>query len=262
MSKRGKADALFMLIGLAPILLAFYLEDHGVTAVWRDLAKDFGVVIISLALVDLLWDLVAGGDPLSQEIHSLIDLSVVTRQANENGVVDLSWKRANLTDQSTSITRAIQHSKKNVDMSGYTLYVLVETQGFLRELVDRAKDGVKVRLLLCASDNSALSGGVDRGLLETMQAQSLRTSAQLLKARMGLSPEKRSNFEVRVLTDKILYTSILRFDERINAVHYLHSRYTPECPVLVVRGADTPLFRTYLAEFDWCFERAKSLSEA
>ena len=60
MSKRGKADALFILIGIIPIGVAFYLEDHGICTLWRDLAKDFGVVIISLALIDLLWNFVAG----------------------------------------------------------------------------------------------------------------------------------------------------------------------------------------------------------
>jgi hypothetical protein len=71
MLTRLRADILFILIGAIPIIIAYLLKD----TLTRDLCKDFGVVIVSLALVDLLWLLVAGGEPLSREIEELRNLA-------------------------------------------------------------------------------------------------------------------------------------------------------------------------------------------
>jgi hypothetical protein len=78
-SSRLRADIVFVILGAFPIVVAGFIDEktHGLAC---DLCKDFGVVIVSLALVDLLWQLVAGGEPLSREISELRELNDLTRR--------------------------------------------------------------------------------------------------------------------------------------------------------------------------------------
>jgi hypothetical protein len=80
------------------------------------------------------------------------------------------------------------------------------------------------------------------------------TWKHFVKTRDGLPEADKKNFAIRRMRKKWPYTSILRFDGQINALHYLHSKYTEETPIYVCKGADRALFETYRAEFDYCFE--------
>jgi hypothetical protein len=249
MISRFRADILFILIGAIPIIVAYRLHD-GLT---RDLTKDFGVVIISLALVDLLWLLVAGGEPLSREIAAVRSLIVVTQQAYLSGLTDVAARRSGLLLANASLATLISASKSNIDMSGYTLFRLKENPRLIDALAQKARDGVKVRLLLCAPDNVAFPSCVDVSVLDAMKTQMEATWLHLVQTQQSLSNVYRKNLVVKRMRKKWPYTSVLRFDDQINALHYLHSKYTEETPVYVCRGAEGPLFKTYLAEFEYCF---------
>jgi hypothetical protein len=254
MLTRLRADIVFILIGAMPIIIAYLLRD----TLTRDLSKDFGVVIISLALVDLLWLLVAGGEPLSKEIADLRDLNVLTRQAHLSGLVDVAARRNGLIEQNTSLTELIHSSRSNIAMSGYTLFRLKENPRIIQALAERARNGVRVRLLICVPDNTLLPSSVDESVLETMKSQMDATWNHLARTRDGLSEAGKKSFLIKRMHRKLLYTSILRFDDQINVLHYLRSKYTEETPTYVCRGVATPLFETYLAEFDYCFEEGEA----
>jgi hypothetical protein len=252
-SSRLRADILFILIGAIPIIVAAQLDREQLA---RDLCKDFGVVIVSLALVDLLWQLVAGGEPLTKEIDELRDLNVLTRQAHEHGLVDLASRRSLLTIKNAVVEAQIKNSTSSIDMSGYTLYFLVENPRFVDALIERARGKVRVRLLMCSPDNGDVNATVDESVLSTMKQQMAVSWDALLRARTTLPEVDRDNFEVRRLRKKSLLTSLLRFDDQITVLPYLLTKYTQEAPVYVVKGADKELFKIYLREYDYYFELA------
>ena len=254
MSSRLRADILFIIIGAIPIIIAAGL-DRDLLA--RDLCKDFGVVIASLALVDLLWQLVAGGEPLSKEIAQLRDLNVLTRQAHKHGLVDLASRRSLLANGNAAVETLIKNSKSFIDMSGYTLYFLVENPRFVDALIERARSKARVRLLISASDNAQLDATVDEKVLGTMKRQMAVAWDVLLRARETLPEGERDKFLVRRLRKKSLHASFLRFDDHINVLHYLLAKYTEETPMYVVRGTDTPLFKTFMEEYEYCFNLAE-----
>lgn len=262
---RRRADLFFVVLGLIPLFLAYQLDS---THLVVELLRDFGVVIASLALVDFLWQLVAGGDPLSTEIHELRDalstelaelrnLNVVMKQAHESGVADLASRRGALTEESRSLSNRIRDCNQAIDISGYTLYFLLENPRFVEALLERARRNIKIRLLLCSEDNQVLAGYVQEKLLDTMRQQMKSAWTELIKVRQSLEDDHKSNFSVRRMKAKVLHCSILRVDDQILVTPYLHSKTTDETPVFLAKGADKPLFLTYKSEFETCFDLAE-----
>ena len=248
-SSRLRADILFVLLGLIPIGVASGLDGHGELAF--DLCKDFGVVIISLSLVDLLWQLVAGGEPVAREIEELRSSNELTRQANRCSLVDVADRRSELLKENASYMKLVESCRSHVDISGYTLHVLVAKQSLLDELVRKARHGVKIRILLCSPDNPAVRFAVQEEVYDGMKSEMDTTWKLLTRARDRLGADEQQNFQFRRLTNRSLTASIFRVDERLSVIHYLYSRFTTETPVYVAR--DRGLFKVYLDEFERLF---------
>jgi hypothetical protein len=251
-TSRLRADVLFIILGGFPIGFAYFI-DHKEHPLAFDLCKDFGVVIISLALVDILWQLVAGGEPLSREIHEMRQLNTLTRQAYRSGLLDVAERRSELLPEHASFTQAVRTSGANIDISGYSLHILVENQRLLQALIQRAKNKVKVRILLCAPENGAIAASVQDSVYEGLKGEMMTTWNILLKAWSELSDAEKANFDIKRLGHKALSTSIFRIDDILSVVHYLHSTFTTGTPIYIVEGPDRVLFKTYLDEFDHLF---------
>jgi hypothetical protein len=67
-----------------------------------------------------------------------------------------------------------------------------------------------------------------------------------------------ANFELSRLRRCAMLASVLRYDDLLYAVNYLNSKNTNESPVYVIKGFETPLFRTYTSEFDYYFGLGES----
>ncbi len=247
MLSRPRTDIIFILIGVIPIIVAYFLHPEGLG---HELLKDFGVVIVSLTVVDLLWQLV-GGEPLSKEIEEMRNLNTLTRQAHESGLEEVGSKRTKLTDAWN--LHSISQCRQAIDMCGHTLFTLIENQSFLHALIEQAKRNVKVRLLIYAPDNPALQTNINPAALETSTGQMRNSWATFNAERNKLSKEHKANFEVRRLHSRAMHASIVRIDDRLTALGYLNSKYTAESPIYAIKGSDKPLFRIYAEEFDFCF---------
>jgi hypothetical protein len=250
-------DVLFILLSLLPLGLGLALHQQTGAAqkpFWSDLAKDMGVVIASVALLDLLWGLV-GGEPLSREIQELRSLTILTRQANASGLTGVAVRTSKLEEEQRAIQDFIKTSSI-IDMSGFTLDVLQRSPTVLEELVGRAKQGAKIRLLLLAPNNPALPHVVDNERLTAMQAASEAVWMAVQKQAGLLPQDQRSAFTIRRLRMQTLPISIVRFDDRMLVTHYLRYSVTGETPVYVIEGERTPLFKKYISEFERSFAAA------
>ena len=251
---RLRADILFVLLGTIPIGIAVYLEGGG-HHLASEIAKDFGVVIISLTLVDLLWLLVAGGEPLAREIENIRQLNDLTRQAHRAGLVDVADRRSELLPDNASFSTRIENSHSRIDICGYSLHVLVENQRMLTSLIRRAKHGVHVRILICSPDNAAVGHAVSPDVYSGMQAEMVTTWETLIRAHADLESDEGLRFEIRQLRNRAMTTSIFRIDDRMSVIHYMTSIFTTGSPVYVFRGS---VANQYIAEFEHLFGLGES----
>jgi hypothetical protein len=57
-------------------------------------------------------------------------------------------------------------------------------------------------------------------------------------------------FAFRTVRSGSIIYNVLRVDDEMRVIPYLYSTLTKESPMLVLRGRDTPIFRTYEKAFD------------
>jgi hypothetical protein len=158
-----------------------------------------------------------------------------------------------------SFSELVHKSAEAIDISGYTLHLLVENQRLLDALVQRARNKVAIRTLLCAPENPAVPLSVQGHDCHGMKSEMKTTRTMLLNAQARLSDEERPYLSVRRLKNAAMSASIFRVDNRLSIVHYLRKQFTAGTPVFVVeRGW---LFNTYLAEFDELFKLGDKDSE-
>jgi hypothetical protein len=138
------------------------------------------------------------------------------------------------------------------------LYTFYEQQQLWHALLEQAKRGIKIRILMMASDNPALLYAVSNR--EPVSDQIKATSKKFLDdIKIQLHPPTKDNIEIRLVKDKVLFISIRRFDSQMYVVPYLYSKNTPETPIAVVEGTEKPLFKTWTGEFNQLWHDAHVL---
>jgi hypothetical protein len=247
-------------IATVPLVLActLFATDSNF---WRDLVKDFGVVIAGLLVVNLVWSIV-GGEPLENAIkvlrHELqrteVNLgrfSKLTSSAQAAGLLDVGGNSSALQYQADQLVQMIEHAKVRICVCGLTLLLLQENHNLVTVLREAANRGVLVQILLAAHDNPWLAASNEEATLPGMTGVISNTIRILKEA------AQNTQFQVRALRKKTFTVSLLRFDETIIATPYLVSTMTASSPRFVASGSDTPLFKIWMREFDYLFEVAE-----
>jgi len=250
--------AVFGSISLALLSVAALLHAKDPNGIAADIVKDVGIVVGSLGLVDLLWGFV-GGDPLSTQIERLKSLNQLNDDAERAGLVRVFARSAEYHD--SSWTSLVQASRSAIELSGHTLYQVVEQEEFCNALVAKAREGVQVRILVNHPDNPALPHGVDpnHNNLRTMQEEMAHSWQHFKQLRESLPLDRQKNFEVsRLEHGGVLHAAIRRFDERLFIVPYLYSKRTPETPLYIVEDGSKELFKAYAKEFEALFAFGRS----
>lgn len=89
-------------------------------------------------------------------------------------------------------------------------------------------------------DNRAIN--MSMGIMYTLEA--------LSDYYKRLDANKRDRLEVRVAVDPYINCSVLRINNYIYAINYLHKPGGKGTPTVEVEGTHTPLFKTYMQEFE------------
>jgi hypothetical protein len=250
-------------IAALPLVLAFtiFATDQNF---WRDLVKDFGVVIAGLLVVNLVWSIV-GGEPLENAIKalrqelqrteaSLGSFSKLTSSAQAAGLLDVGANSSALQYPPDQLLRVIEHAKTRICICGLTLLLLQENHTLVNGLEMAAKRGVLVQILLASHDNTWLQASNQDAALPGMAGVIANTISILKAAARGAT-----QLQVHALRNKTIMLSLLRFDEIMFATPYLVSTMTSSSPRFMVSGSDSPLFNAWMREFDYLFGVAEPI---
>jgi hypothetical protein len=229
------------------------------TQLLGEILKDIGVVVFSLALVDMLWERF-GGDPVQTHIKTLAETTNnalrIVQQAHTNGLSDVEARVGNITD--AALTDLIYRSQFQIDLCAYTLYYVLERDQLAQALYERVGAGVPVRILIGDPANPSLFENVQPQTRIAMQGQ-MKFVIESIGTWKTKHAAVASTLDARKITVGPLCTSILRFDDRMLVVNYLWTRFTSETPVLTFQGLNRPLFRTYAEEFDHLFSKGTAI---
>ncbi|MFC4908404.1 XRE family transcriptional regulator [Actinomadura gamaensis] len=138
--------------------------------------------------------------------------------------------------------RHFESARREIDILAYASLFLAEDTGIVRVLAERARAGVRVRLLLGDPDGAHIrERGSDERVGDSLSAK-IR-NALVLYASLRDSP----NVEIR-LHDTVLYNSIYRADDDLLINNHAYGVAASDAPVLHVRHTtDGDLAGTYLA---------------
>lgn len=253
--KRFFAYSFFILLGIVSLLIAFIAKSQKFDLT-GDIAKDLGIIFISIALINWLWK-IAGGNPLSDQISTLKTLNAIYQDAQNSGITNIYVKASEI--ESYTWMKLINSSKKQIDLASHTLYQISDQLDILEALKERLVNGVKIRILINSPENPALKAlalSIDEDLknIEIMRHQMRYSWNKFDTLKKTLDKSFQDNITIVRLNEGILHAAFRRFDDQIFIVPYLYSKATPETPVYVIKDESKPLFKAYLAEFEELFE--------
>jgi transcriptional regulator with XRE-family HTH domain len=147
--------------------------------------------------------------------------------------------------------RLFTHAERDIGVLVYSGFFLAEDAGMLRLLADKARAGVRVRVLLGDPDSPEVARrGADEGIDEVM-------SAKIRNVLMLYRPLREApGVEVR-LHRTVLYNSIYRADEQLLVNSHVYGCPAANAPVLHLRRvAGGDMVSTYLDSFQRVWDSA------
>ena len=149
------------------------------------------------------------------------------------------------------VLKEVENSQSEINISGYTLRYFADSANIQNALLAKVTQGVNVKILISNPSSKSLSACVDPANLPYMIGSMTESYKKLLQVRQQLPINSQQRFNVSKINENmVLDGAIMRFDEKIYFVHYLHSIQTPDSPVYVIEGSSAPLFKHYLKWFN------------
>ncbi|WP_242900671.1 helix-turn-helix transcriptional regulator [Actinomadura terrae] len=141
--------------------------------------------------------------------------------------------------------RLFEGAHDEVGVLAYAGLFLAEDAGILRAFAERAREGVRVRILLGDPDGTSVAErGTDEGVGESMAAK-IRNALVHYRALSRVD-----GVEIR-LHDTVLYNSIYRADDELLINPHAYGIAASHAPVLHLRRAeDGDMASTYLESFE------------
>lgn len=240
MTRKNFVRSLFMVSGLLLLSLAYILQmnQQGIIA---EVAKDFGVVLLSIVMLDYIWNKVGG------------DLSDIEGRDNVVSRVYLIPEEMGNEDKLTS---NIEKAKHRIDLQGLTLGYVATSQKILAALRKKIIAGVKVRIVILSPLNPLicdLPGFKSFKFPETLknQCENFAVVFKEFQKEIESIKNKRGQFEFILCRSQSLAMAFRRFDDKIYIVHYMPNRNTTETPVYYIKESENrKLFKAYVKAFE------------
>ncbi|MBN6056404.1 helix-turn-helix transcriptional regulator [Nonomuraea sp. RK-328] len=147
--------------------------------------------------------------------------------------------------------RLFSGASEEIDVLVYSGLFLADDAGLMRMFGDKARSGVRVRVLLGDPESHEVAQrGADEGIGDSMAAQ-IRSALVFYRPIIGLD-----NFELR-LHDTILYNSIYRADDEYLINTHVYGTRAGNAPVLHLRRvAGGDMVATYAESYEKVWAKA------
>lgn len=152
--------------------------------------------------------------------------------------------------------RLLRQATDSVDMLVYSGLFLLDSQpDFIPQLVTKAAQGMKARILLGDPESPVVDArGAEEGIGSQMATRT-QLSIESIKSALG-----EPGIDVRTHATP-LYNSIYRFDDQVLVNLHAYGWQAPQNPVLHLRRIPGGrLFDHYVTSFDWVWATARDLS--
>lgn len=238
---KGIVRVLFIVSGFLLFLLSYALQLNNYLLL-ADGVKDFGVVLLSVVVLDFIWNAV-GGDFSREDKQASISKVYLSPVDVEK---EVSW------------IELVKKARRRIDLQGLSLHYLATSQGFMEALRERIAAGVKVRVIMM-SPASTFANDSRLFMYPENSKNQCQTSAGIflaLKDELKKAQGIIGKFKI-VLSEEIpLSISLRRFDQKLFIIHYVATLNTLDTPAYFVEEKANPeLFRKYLAPFENQFKR-------
>jgi len=268
---RDRYRSVFTLIGVVFILVAAVVDyaficeiEPGKVCHPSKMAADakeaflaIGVAVLAVAVIDALWSKL-GGDPLSAQITKLARFNDLLGDAEKTGVHRIHSKTANAPNPNWK--ERICSCRKCVDLTGYQLLDLVDSQAVMDAIAERANAGVMIRVLLPDENSPWLEYAVSDHNLASMKANMAHARSRFQALRAGLTNQR--NLEIKSISlSTTLDAAIRRFDDTMLVINYLHGINTGDSPVTELKhsNGDESLFSTYTTWFERIYDAGQTV---
>jgi hypothetical protein len=257
-----------ILLGLIIIGLDYYF--HPKPDLIIDAIKDFGVVIIGVSLVEIVWSAM-GGAPTEKDLKKLVEdvertrngihddvtsirtevarMGAITRRGDDAGIMDVAHSQGTLGSEPI-FRQDIYMAKSGIDLCGSTLHYIYGSDSITHALVEAAKRKVPVRILLPSPSSNLLIA-----IFKDDYELNIKTTVESFTKKIK---DQHSEINLRHLKVKALTTCILRVDDKMLAMPYLYAYQTQDSPRYLLRG-NTRIFDKYQTEFDELFAIAEDV---
>jgi len=239
MYTRKTVRLIFMLAGGLLVCLA-YISNLGEFPLISEILKDFGVLALSIALLDIVWGGL-GGDLSEQERdwHGLRSVYLNPEESER----DVSW------------IKLVKEANNRIDLQGLSLAYLTTNSEFIAAVKERIISGVKVRIILMAPDNPLLDTTFElQAFIYPAQLKtSCQTSITILKnvqEELKEHHHKKGSLATYLNKANPMSLAIRRFDDKLYVLPYIWNRNTFNSPVYYVNGESNRLFQIYLESFE------------
>jgi len=274
--------AFFTLLGGLIILFAIVIEYP----FWSNMLLEFAVTFGAVALIQFLWDFL-GGEPMELRIGEVQNEIVYVRQSINAEIASLKQSMTLLADLiggNIGIERIWQDRRTwqsdpmdglsawqarvcratNAAIMSMTLWNnWMHQERFRERLFANITGGASVRILVYDPDSEILRlrAKDERDPPGQMRLEIKSTLLKLAETWDSLGESVKNNLKVRLTTQTLQYTQIIRADEQMLVAIYLSGKSGGPSPTMQLRGPESTWFLKYLEQFEIMWRRGKPLND-
>lgn len=239
---------IFVLSGFLLITLTYILKIWDLELL-SDIIKDFAVVLLSIVLVEYIWDKFGNNDFNKSQLKKFGIFNVYS--CPEEAESDNSW------------IELIKNANERIDLQALTLSFLARNNEVIQMIRKKIINGVKVRVIIMSPDHPHISESVtNENFLFPDEIRSSSNTTIKIFAKLENEIKKvkkiKGQFSFFVEKERPISISIRRFDDKLFVLPYIWNRDTVNTPVYLIKGEDNKLFKIYIGSFEEQFKKLQN----
>lgn len=268
----------FILIGFSLFLLSVWITNTDI----KDILTNLTVTFTAVAFIQITWDFL-GGDIIESKLADIANsvdgirtgIDFLTDANKENiGVIRVwsdrhRWQNDHHDGISVWKSRYIPNSGLIQIQSNTFWNNWVEDYRFAKDLIDCLKKrNVNLQIILLDPKGHGLTlrakdeeeSKDDCFREEHMRLEIFSTLSRLVELLQTISKEDRKKIEIRLSSEYVFFSQIIRTDNRMIVSTYLSGKSGSLFPTMQIQEIDTNWFKLYLEQFEINRSRSRLVS--